>query len=412
MVTRLARGGDRVVVVIGPAGTGKTLALEAAREGWESSGIAVLGAAVARRAARELSDGAGIESTSVAALLQRLRLGAKPLPHGSVLVVDEAGMLATRQLAELLRHCTPAGAKLVLVGDDRQLPELEAGGCFRGLATRLPVIELRGNRRQHAEWEKQALQELRNGEVEVALGAYRDHQRLVVARDVAALSQRLVADWWNSGGRDGGIIIALRRSDVRALNRLARATMREAGRLDGPELMVGEEGFSARDVVVLRLNDARRGVSNGDRGVVRAVGDTALLIRIGERDVELDREYLTRKTVHGDPVVAHGYAVTGHVAQGLTTDRAFVLASDEMYREWTYTAMSRGRQTNRLYLVESNERARDEIAPASRATVEQDLLRHVRQSRRQVMAMDVAGRERAPELDVATQAELGRAFER
>src|SRR6185503_2927139 len=144
---------------------------------------------------------------------------------------------------------------------------------------------------------------------------------------------------------EGGIIIALRRRDVRALNRRARAAMRGAGRLDGLELIVGEDGFSAGDVVVLRLNDSRRGVSNGDRGVVRTVGETALLVRIGDREVEFDREYLARKTVHGDPVIGHGYAVTGHVAQGLTTDRAFVLASDEMYREWTYTAMSHRSQS-------------------------------------------------------------------
>ena len=174
---------------------------------------------MARRAARELSDGAGIEATSVAAMLRRLRLGAEPLRRGSVLVVDEAGMLATRQLAELLRHTTAAGAKLVLTGDHRQLPELEAGGCFRGLAIRLPYIGLRDNRRQQAVWEQLALQELRHGDVEIAIAAYREHDRIVVARDAAALGERLVADWWASGGPERGIMIALRRSDVRALNR-------------------------------------------------------------------------------------------------------------------------------------------------------------------------------------------------
>jgi ATP-dependent exoDNAse (exonuclease V) alpha subunit len=99
---------------------------------------------VARRAAREVADGAGIPSTSVAALLRRLRLGAEPLPRGSILVIDEAGMLATRQLAELLRHARTAGAKLVLTGDHRQLPELDGRGgerCARGLcggADRIP----------------------------------------------------------------------------------------------------------------------------------------------------------------------------------------------------------------------------------------------------------------------------------
>jgi conjugative relaxase-like TrwC/TraI family protein len=389
MVRRLTGDGDRVAIVVGPAGTGKTVALAAAREAWEASEIAVQGVAVARRAARELSDGAGIPSTSVTALLRRLRLGAEPLKRGSVLVIDEAGMLATRQLAELLRHVTAAGAKLVLTGDHRQLPELEAGGCFRGLAIRLPYIGLRDNRRQHAEWEQRALRELRHGDVERALAEYKEHERVVVEPDSASIGRRLVADWWASGGPDGGIIIALRRTDVRALNHLARDEMRAAGRLVGPDLECGGELISAGDVIVLRLNDSRRGVSNGDRGVVRAVDADRLLVELGGRVVELDREYLSRTTSHGDPVVAHGYAVTGHVAQGLTTDRAFVLASDELYREWAYTAMSRGRVSNRLYLVAAAPRVRDEIAPRARSTVDAELLATLRQSRRQRLALDV-----------------------
>jgi ATP-dependent exoDNAse (exonuclease V) alpha subunit len=389
MVKRLVGDGDRVAIVVGPAGTGKTVALAAAKEAWEASGIAVEGVAVARRAARELSHSAGIPSTSVTAMLRRLRLGADPLPRGSVLVVDEAGMLATRQLAELMRHTTAVGAKLVLAGDHRQLPELEAGGCFRGLAIRLPYIGLKDNRRQHAPWEKEALRELRHGDVAKALAEYKRQERVVSAPDAARLGERLVADWWSSGGPDGGIMIALRRSDVRTLNRLARLAMRDAGRLQDEEFEFGGEPVSAGDVVVLRLNDPRRGVTNGDRGTVLAVAPDRIAVELGGVAVELDREYLSRFTNHGDPVVAHGYAVTGHVAQGLTTDRAFVLASDELYREWAYTAMSRGRATNRLYLVDGAPRIRDEIAPRPRSMAEADLLATLRQNRRQRLALDV-----------------------
>lgn len=147
---------------------------------------------MARRAARELSDGAGIPSTSIAALLRRLRLGADPLARGSVLVIDEAGMLGTRQLAEILLHTSAAGAKLILSGDHRRLPEFEAGGCFRGLAIRLPFIGLRDNRRQHAAGEQATLRELRHGDVELALADYTRRDRLIVERDATRLGQRLV----------------------------------------------------------------------------------------------------------------------------------------------------------------------------------------------------------------------------
>ena len=100
------------------------------------------------------------------------------------------------------------------------------------------------------------------------------------------------------------------------------------------------------------------------------------------------QDYLSRETAHGDAVIAHGYAVTGHIAQGLTTDGAFVLASDEMYREWAYTAMSRGRETNRLYMVENAVKIRDEFAPAKRSAAETELVASARQSRRQLLALD------------------------
>ena len=389
MVERLTLDGDRVAVVVGPAGTGKTFALDAAREAWEAGGTNVIGAAVARRAARELSDGAGIESTSIASLQRRLRLGLDPLPKGCVVVVDEGSMVPTRALAELLEHVVDVDGKLVLTGDHRQLPELEAGGSFRGLARRLPAIVLADNRRQYAAWEQRALRELRDGDVATALGEYRRRGRVVTADDADGVHRQLVADWWAAGGPAGGIMIALLRTDVRALNRRARELMRERGRIAGQGLEVAGEWFSAGDSVVLRQNDGRLGVANGDRGVVASVRGNSLDVELGGRRITLPHDYLQRRTAHGDPVLAHGYAVTGHVAQGLTAERAFVLASDLMYREWAYTAMSRGRQDNRLYLVGAPERARDEIAPRFRTTPDEDLLSSLRRSRAQLMASDV-----------------------
>ncbi len=124
----------------------------------------MLGVAVARRAAHELEDDAGIASTSVAALLAGLSAGSTRLPDGCVLVVDEAGMVATRQLAALSMRSSRRDGKLVLVGDHRQLPEIEAGGGFRGLVRRGLAIELTDNRRQVHAWERDALEQLRQGD--------------------------------------------------------------------------------------------------------------------------------------------------------------------------------------------------------------------------------------------------------
>ena len=197
LVARLCLAGERVSVVSGKAGTGKTYALAAAREAWQAAGHPVLGVAIARRAAAELRDGAGIESTSVAALLQRLSRDGGRLPDACVLVVDEAGMAPTRQLSELLDHVERAGGKLVLAGDHRQLPELEAGGAFHGLVRRGLAIELADNVRQVHAWEREALDHLRDGRSEAALELYSDHGAVVVEPSGDATRGRLVDDWWS-----------------------------------------------------------------------------------------------------------------------------------------------------------------------------------------------------------------------
>jgi conjugative relaxase-like TrwC/TraI family protein len=164
MVRRLTCDGGQVVAVVGKAGTGKTTALAAAREAWTASGIPVIGGAVARRAARELQESAGIASTSLTALLLDLRRGGDyALAPGTVVVLDEASMVASRDLGVLIAHVVEADGKLVLCGDHRQLPSIRAGGAFRAVAARTHAIELTENRRQEQQWERAALDQLRDG---------------------------------------------------------------------------------------------------------------------------------------------------------------------------------------------------------------------------------------------------------
>lgn len=368
MVRRLTTDGAAVAVVVGQAGTGKTFALAVAREAWQHSGHTVIGAALARRAARELEDGAGIASTSISALLAEL--SARPgrgIPRRSVLVIDEAGMVATRQIAELVEHAARAHAKLVLTGDHRQLSEIEAGGAFRALATRLPAIELTENRRQTALWERDALELLREGRAEEALRRYEHHDRVVTNDSAASVRSRLVADWWAAPDPHEAVMIAFRRADVADLNGRARALMHATGALCADEIHLPGGSFARGDRVLLRRNDRRLGVINGDRGEIATVdsGSRTVDVELGGRRVRLDRGYLDRTSERTGPSLAHGYAITGHSAQGLTCDEAFVLVTSEASREWCYTALSRGRHANRLYAVAPETSERDEYAPSS-----------------------------------------------
>ena len=329
-----------VAVVAGRAGTGKTFALAAAREAWEATGAPVLGAAVARRAARELETDAGIPSTSVAALL-----AGGALPPYVLLVVDEAGMVGTRQLAAIVDRVRAADGKLVLVGDHRQLPEIEAGGAFRGLVHRGAAVELRENRRQRHAWERTALDHLREDRTEEAVDLYRQHGALIVEHDPERARRRLVVEWF----ADDGLMIAAHRSDVAELNRLARERLSGAGALGGAEITLPGGRFAVGDRVVARLNDRRSGLTNGDQAIVTAVGSDRLEVVCGARRAELGPDFLTARTPHGEPTLQHGYAVTVHVAQGITVDRAYVLAHG-LSRESAYTALSRGRDANRLFV--------------------------------------------------------------
>ncbi len=351
MVHRLITSGAGVEVVVGKAGTGKTYALDAAREVWEASGVQVTGVALAARAALELEESAGIRSTTLARLLGQVddhRTGS-PLKPGSVLVVDEAGMIGTRQLTRLLDHAEQQRVKVVLVGDPKQLPEIDAGGLFRALDTRLPAIELTDNRRQHLHWEQAALDELRHGNPDTALAAYRTHDRIHTADTPQQLRDRLVHDWWTTASDDlsGSLMIALRRSDVDELNHRARTTMATAGRLTGPALVTtGGIELQAGDRIVCLRNNRRLGVVNGTRATVTRID-------LNDRSVETVDDRGVRRRLSAGYLdaghVAHGYAITGHKAQGLTCDHTYTLGSETLYREWGYVAMSRGRTTNRLY---------------------------------------------------------------
>jgi len=382
-------------VVVGKAGAGKTFALDVARQAWQRDGHRVIGAALARRAADELEQGAGIESTTIAALLLDLRRDpAVLLDARTALVIDEAGMVGTRQLAELLDHADRAQAKVVLVGDHHQLPEIQAGGVFRGLVTRGHAIPLQENRRQEQTWEREALDLLREGRAGEALDSYQQHGRIHTADTAADVRRRLVADWWASRERgEPGVMLALRRSDVADLNQGARALMTTTGALSGPELTVDERVFRAGDEVVCLKNDRHLGIANGTRGTVTALDPearTLTLTRLHGRELTLPAQYLDDRTERGGPTVDHGYALTAHKAQGMTTGTAFVLGSDDLYREAGYVALSRGRRENHLYLVDPQEelaehgRANQASTPITAAT------RALIRSSAQTMASDAA----------------------
>lgn len=366
MVERLTTSGSGVEVVVGRAGTGKTFALAAAREAWQTSGVQVLGACLAARAARNLEDEAGIRATTVASIVGDLRRGEE-LPRGCVLVVDEAGMVGTRDLAALNKAAAAAGGKLVLVGDHRQLSEVKAaGGLLSRLRSELGATELTEVRRQDDEAERAALDELRAGDASRWVEWARENGRVTLVDRAEDLHEAMIEDWWSD--KDDALLLARRRADVRALNELARARMRQAGLLGEDEIEVGptpgrrssasaklkaaeaRRVFSVGDRLVCLRNRPDLQITNGTLGTVvsldHATGSVTIATDAG-REVVLPQDYLRRKGT-----VDHGYALTGHKSQGQTSRRTVVAIDPGAEREWSYVVASRARTSTRVYAVD------------------------------------------------------------
>jgi conjugative relaxase-like TrwC/TraI family protein len=278
MVRDLCQGGAGVAVVVGRAGTGKTFALGIARHAWQLDGYRLLAAAPTGIATLSLQ-GEGFEEVATCdRLLGDLDRGQEQLNARTVLVVDEAGMVGSRKLARLLEYAQHAQAKVVLVGDDRQLAAIDAGGGFRALRLRLGASELVENRRQHQAWEREALELVRSGLVDDAVAAYQAHDRVVAADSKPAATLALLQDWWaawQQAEQDPAqevVVLAARRTEVDRLNTACQELLAARGRLGLERLQAEDRRLAVGDRVVCGHNAiGELGVANGTRGTITAL---------------------------------------------------------------------------------------------------------------------------------------------
>ena len=243
----------------------------------------------------------------------------------------------------------------MLVGDPKQLPSIDAAGLYPLLARQPDAITLTSNHRQADPADRDALIAYRRNDIAAVLSSYASRGRLHQHADANRQRQAIVEGWWNDQQNGlSAVMLAYRRSDIVALNQLARTRMLTTGQLSGPHLTVnseelGERIFQAGDRILLRRNNYPLHVRNGDRGTVTNIDNTRSTITI-----QLDREHSTVELPH--PYAAaggldHGYALTLHASQGLTIDRTHVLANDALFYEAGLVALSRHRDTCHLHLA-------------------------------------------------------------
>jgi len=338
--------------LVGFAGSGKSTMLAEVRQALEGKGFRVRGAALSGIAAENLTQGSGIEARTIASLTYAWEHDRDPLARGDVLVVDEAGMIGSRELSQLIARASDVGAKIILVGDPEQLQAIDAGAAFRAVMERTGAAELTEIRRQQIQWQQEATRELATGQTAAALARYQAAGCIRQADTDEEARSLLVEQWKSDRAEDpeaSRIMLAHTRADVRELNEEARAHLRAGDEL-GDDVAIatsrGERNFAAGDRLLFLRNERELGVRNGTLGEITEVSAGRITVRADDgRMIAIDpRAYRD---------IDHGYAVTVHKSQGVTVDRSYIHAGRGFDRHLAYVAGSRHRQD--MMMVHSRE---------------------------------------------------------
>jgi DNA primase catalytic core len=367
LVRELATSGARVQLALAPAGTGKTTAMRVLAAAWVAGGGDVVGLAPSAAASAVLREHVGADTDTLAKLIHALSTGIdvptwlRGIGPKTLVIVDEAGMAGTADLAKVVDFVTGAGGSVRLIGDDRQLAAIGAGGLLRDLAARDGVTTLTQVVRfthpdtglpNHAEGA--ASLALRDGDP-IALAYYVDHGRVHVG-DIATIIDEAYAAWASdrAAGRDAVLLAPTRKLAGQLNARARRDRLSRQTEPRGPEVTLADTSLaSAGDVVITRRNQrtipicATDWVKNGDRWTIAAVHGSGAL------DVVHDRTS-RHVTLPADYVHAHvtlGYATTVHGAQGVTAGQSYVIATGMESRQQLYVALTRGRHENHVFLA-------------------------------------------------------------
>jgi ATP-dependent exoDNAse (exonuclease V) alpha subunit len=355
--------GDGVTVIQALAGTGKTYMAGVLRLLYESEGYQVIGVAPTGRGARELAEHAGIRARTLDRFLIDFDELGDELPWGCVLILDEAGMAATRTSARLLEVARQASAKVIAMGDPGQLASVQAGGWLGTVGRTLGVVRLTEVMRQRDSAERRALAALHDHLPGRYLDWAKRAGRIQIFADATGACEQAMDEWQRAAAAVGlteAVMIA-RDNETRAvLNRAARDLSRAHGLL-GEERSYGLVEVAVGDRVICRRNDRLLEVDNGMRGTVRHLEADRVAI---DTDSGLVREL---PAAYASEHLEHAYSLTGHGMQGGTVETAVVVASPrDLSAGWSYTALSRARGGTRLLIYEREPAvARSDFAPAN-----------------------------------------------
>jgi conjugative relaxase-like TrwC/TraI family protein len=350
-------GSGGVSVLVGQAGTGKGVVVRAAAGAWQREGHQVIGTAVAGATAERLGADAKLDRSLTAdALIARVERGSVHLDARTVVVMDEAGMADTHRLAAITELTARRQSKLVLVGDQAQLPSIGAGGMFAALQDQVPTAEVKEVHRATHAWEREAWHQVRAGEAERALASYQAHERLHISDTREQAAERMVSDWDHARHEHPGqrtvMLTDASNVELERINALAQDRRAQAGELGAHTVELHDRayGLAAGDEVIFTAALHQPGQPRVENGTLGTITDTAEHSRVSieakgaqAREVQLASEEFSDLRL--------SYAQHVYKAQGRTVDRAFVLTGGwQTDRERAYVALTRAQDRTDIYV--------------------------------------------------------------
>ena len=351
-------------VIEGRAGSGKTHTLTAVREAAERSGYRVVGLAPTNSVTQDLRDSGFAEAITVHSVLWHVDHAADRPPaqadQRTLFVIDEAAMLDTRTLDKITAHAERHGAKMLLVGDDRQLGSIERGGVFTDVVGAVGSAKIATVRRQREVWARQASLAFSEGRFDEGLRAYAERGYVHWSADLDGSRDALVTQWRGDteAGQGKRFVFAYTNEEVRRLNDALQAVEIERGRVKNLVELETERGtlrIGEGDRVAFRGTDKRRGIHNGALGKVEAIDGDILHVRSDRgRMIAVDTREFTE--------IDLGYAGTIFRGQGKTLDQTYLLHTKHWRDASSYVAMTRARGETQVYVADDQARDLDDLA--------------------------------------------------
>jgi Ti-type conjugative transfer relaxase TraA len=343
-------------IVNGSAGSGKSSLMQALYSAYFDNGYSVIGAAIAKKAADNLTEESGIPSFTVAKLIVDMQNGRNHFSNANVLVIDEAGQLGSKQLHELLRLASEHSVKVILVGEDKQLDAIEHGGCLRFLSQKMGCSRIEKIQRQREEWARTAVMQLRDGKAAQAVETFKQ-KGLLHFEESSDDTKDLMVDTWNKyrteNPNKASILLAQRWIDVNELSERMRTVLQAEGTVSKEEIELDcivskhhcKYKFAEGDRVKFCKNDYRLGVSNGTMGTIKKLlisGSDVKFQILTDSGKFVSISKNSYQSENGRLPLALGYALTVYASQGTTIDgNVYVYWTSGMDRANTYVAGSR-----------------------------------------------------------------------